>query len=247
MQYEPHEIESKTFRRRWRGFDPPEVRAFLVDVAATVRDDDDFRRAGIEVATALRRMHELLTEMKDAAALEATSVRRQALVDAEELLSEAHRAAEQMRVASEEAVGRARFEAAAWATRVRGEAELDRRAADERVEEANRELARLEEEMARRAEEAVEEELERRQLEVERVDRRVNDLQSTEIGVVARLRKIGREIAELVEVPLDGEIDVPARRDSGAADGVVLDLTGTDRVEGALQSGLRRGLVRRDD
>jgi DivIVA domain-containing protein len=247
MHHEPHEIETKTFRRRWRGFDPPEVRAYLVDVAATVRDDDDFRRAGREVATALRRMHELLTEMKDEAGLEATAVRRQALVDAEELLAEARRAAEHVRAASEEAAGKARFEAAAWATRVRGEAELDRRDADARVEEATRELARLEEEMARRAEEAVEQELERRQLDVERVDRRVNDLQSTEIGVVARLRKIGREIAELVEVPIDGQVDVPARRDSGEVDGVVLDLTGTGRVEGALQSGLRRGLVRRDD
>lgn len=248
MQLEPHEIESKTFSRTWRGYDPDEVRAFLADVAATVRDDDDYRRAGIEVARALREMHRIVNDVRAQVEHEASSLRRQAIIDAEELLSEARRSADQLLLESEEAAGNARFEAAAWATKVRAEAEVERQEADAHLAEVRREVARLEDELGARAEAAVEQAIRARELDAERVERRIDDLHAEELTVVGRLRRIHREIAALVETPIDTRpTPLPARREAVSSDGVVLDLTGTSGVEAAVQAGLRRGLAARRD
>lgn len=247
MAIEPDEIQTKTFRRAWRGFDPDEVRAYLEDVAATLRDDDDFRRAGVEVATALRRMHEIVTEVREQVEHEASTLRRQAIVDAEELITEARHSADQLLLESQEAAGRERFEAAAWATRVRAEAEVERQDAEARLLEVEREVERLAGELEHRAEEAVAQALEVRRLDAERVERRIGDLESEELSVVGRLRKIHREIAALVEAPIDVQpVPLPARHEDESSDGVVLDLTGTDRLDAAVRAGFRRGLTRRD-
>jgi DivIVA domain-containing protein len=246
MPIDPREIETKSFRRRWRGFDPDEVRAFQRNVAETVRDDDDFRRAGVEVAAALREMHTMVTTVHDEAVQAASVLRREALIDAQAMLAEARRAADELLAESEEAAGAVRFEAEAWATQVRAEAEVDREAAEARVEETRQEIERLTNDLSRAAEEAVREELDRRGLDVERVERRMSDLETTEMGVVARLRKIGREIAAMVEMPLEATgvepTPIAPASDASESDGIVLDLTGTDRAHSAFQSGIRRGL-----
>lgn len=264
MEIDLEAIETKTFRRSWRGYNGREVRAYLRQVASLVRDDDHFRRAGVEVASALRRMHELVTTTHDEAVQAASSLRRDAVVEAEGLLAEVRATIEQMTAEAEAEAGRVRFEAAVWATDVRAEAETERAEALASAEEARAAIVTLEDELTERARDTVAEEFKKRRQRIERLDGRIHDLTAHEAELVSRLHEIENDIGRLVRGPMAEVIfvDVPgatADADDSPGDptrtsdeateddsGVVLDLT-ESRLDAAMRAGFHRALNGTDD
>jgi DivIVA domain-containing protein len=136
MPVEPDGLEAKTFRRRWRGYDAEEVRGFLREMAAELRQSDDFHRAGHEVAIALRQMHQSIVNLEREhenaaagarAAAEAASThlleeaRTEAAVLLEDAKAEAAALLEEARVESD----RERTEVLADCERMRAEAATD--------------------------------------------------------------------------------------------------------------------------
>jgi hypothetical protein len=249
-------IETKTFRRSWRGFKRDDVRGYLLEVAEAVRDDDHFRRAGVEVASALRRMHELVSATRDQAVHDADALRRNAMVDAEAVLAESRGRAERIVAEAENQAGIVRFEAAVWAMNTRARAEADRATIEEGVEEARAAIDRMEGELAERARSLVEEELERRRAHLDRLSHRIRELKDQEADVVARLHKVEDEVGALVRGPMADVVfvDVPLGENQpddhepsdDDGDAVVLDLTGNP-LDAALQAGLRQALSGTED
>ncbi len=137
MSLTPEELERATFPVVKRGYDPHAVERFLSEVATTLRESDDFRRAGDEVATALRGFHDLLAAMTEEAESDALRVRTEAeqeafrvRTDAEQQAVALSRQAEEesirMRTDAEEAARQLRHDATEDATRLRAEAERER-------------------------------------------------------------------------------------------------------------------------
>jgi DivIVA domain-containing protein len=171
MSLTPEELERATFPVVKRGYDPHAVERFLTEVATNLRESDDFRRAGDEVASALRGFHALLAGMKVEAEDDALRVRTEAeqeafrvRTDAEEQAVRLGRQAEEesvrLRTEAEEDARRLRLDATEEATRLRADAERER---DELMAHAQSEVrdmleeARAEREDAERIAAAVEE------------------------------------------------------------------------------------------
>jgi DivIVA domain-containing protein len=169
MSLTPEELERTTFPVVKRGYDPRVVQRFLSELATSLRESDDFRRAGDEVATALRGLHGLLAGIKADAEDEALRVRTEAeqeafrvRTDAEQqavvLTRQAEEEAARARTEAERDAGRLRHEAAEDAARLRAEAQRER---DELMTHAQIEVramleeARLEREDAKRIAAAV--------------------------------------------------------------------------------------------
>jgi DivIVA domain-containing protein len=137
MSFSPEELEGAKFPVVKHGYDPHAVEQFLADVATNLRESDDFRRAGEEVATALREFQTVLAEMKAAAEADALRVRTEAeqeafrvRTDAEQEAVASSRRAEAesvtMRAEAEEAARQLRHDATEDATRLRADAERER-------------------------------------------------------------------------------------------------------------------------
>jgi DivIVA domain-containing protein len=137
MSLTPEELERATFPIVKRGYDPHAVQRLLAEVAATIRDSDDFRRAGDEVATALRGLHGLLAGMKEEAEEDALRVRTEAeqeafrvRTDAEQhavrVLREAEDEAARIRSEAIDEARRQRLEADEYIRRVRADSERER-------------------------------------------------------------------------------------------------------------------------
>ena len=108
MKLSPLEISQREFARRFRGFDPGEVRAFLEEVASEMEElmresrlrDERIRQLEEQVATLAEREGALRTtlmtaqkmteEIKENAKREADLVRKEAELNAEKILESAH-------------------------------------------------------------------------------------------------------------------------------------------------------------
>jgi DivIVA domain-containing protein len=126
MSLTPEELERATFPVVKRGYDPRAVERFLSEVATTLRESDDFRRAGDEVATALRGFHDLLAAMTEQAEADALRVRTEAEQEAFRVRTDAEQQAVALSRQAEEAARQLRHDATEDATRLRAEAERAR-------------------------------------------------------------------------------------------------------------------------
>jgi DivIVA domain-containing protein len=142
MALNPDEIERMRFSIARRGYDSSEVDTFLAWLANELRTDDDFDRAGTEVATALRRMHRSVLDIQSAAEEEAAAIREAAERYATETRGEADRERHELLE-----------ELAAAAARAHAEAESERdaitKAAREHLTDAQRILVEAEAESQR--------------------------------------------------------------------------------------------------
>jgi DivIVA domain-containing protein len=96
MSFTPEEIAATTFPVVRRGYAPDQVDGYLRRLAEHLRESDEFRTAGDEVATALRGLHGLLSGMKEESEQEAATIRAEAEVEAERRRREAEAYAEQL-------------------------------------------------------------------------------------------------------------------------------------------------------
>lgn len=170
MELTPEELERATFPLVKRGYDPEAVQRFLAEVAARLRQEDDFRRAGDEVATALRGLHDLLTDMKSEAEEEALRIRTEAEQEAFRVRTEAEQQAVRMHNDAVEEIRQLQATAEANAARIRSEAERER---DELMAHAQSEVrnmleeARAERQRAEQLTEAADRTLAARRTELE--------------------------------------------------------------------------------
>jgi DivIVA domain-containing protein len=160
MSLTPEDLERATFPMVKRGYDPQAVGRYLADLATNLRESDDYRRAGDEVAAVLRRFHGLVGEMAEQAESDAARVRAEAEQDALRVRTEAEQDAFRMRTEAVEDARKLRLEANEEVTRLRAEAEREH---DELLSHAQDEVrsmlddAREEREDARRIAAAVNE------------------------------------------------------------------------------------------
>ena len=125
MALTPEELQKATFPIVKRGYDPHAVQRFLSEIAGGLRDSDDFRRAGDEVATALRGLHGLLSGMKEEAEEDSLRVRTEAEQEAFRVRTEAEQEAVRLSRQADDDAMRLRAEAAEDARRLRAEADED--------------------------------------------------------------------------------------------------------------------------
>lgn len=126
MSLTPEELERATFPMVKHGYDPRAVEHFLSEIATNLRESDDFRRAGDEVATALREFHGVMARMKAEAGEEALRVRTEAEQEAFRVRTDAEQHSVLLGQQAEEESVRLRAEAAEDARRLRSAAALER-------------------------------------------------------------------------------------------------------------------------
>jgi DivIVA domain-containing protein len=100
MPLDPEQIAQTRFTIARRGYEPVEVEAFLATLAAQMQSENDFMRAGSEVAYALRTLHQSVVDIQRSAELDAARVRAEAEQEAERVRSEADRDIEVLRTES---------------------------------------------------------------------------------------------------------------------------------------------------
>ncbi len=160
MALSPEQIERVTFTKVKQGYDTAEVEAFLRSLAAQLRANDDFDRAGDEVAAALRGMHHLLLEMKQNAEHEIERSRREAVEETDKLWAETREEIDRLRADAQwhhdELIGDAERKAQQLvdeATRMREEAEKLGEAVDHTVRAKRKEIDHYVAGLSARAEE----------------------------------------------------------------------------------------------
>jgi DivIVA domain-containing protein len=126
MSLTPEELERAEFPMVKHGYDPNAVEHFLAEVASNLRGSDDFRRAGDEVATALREFQGVIERMKADAAEEALRVRTEAEQEAFRVRTDAEQHSVLVGRNAEEESVRLRTEAEEDARRVRAAAAVER-------------------------------------------------------------------------------------------------------------------------
>jgi DivIVA domain-containing protein len=225
MALNPDEIERMRFTVTKRGYDSAEVDTFLAWLANELRNDDDFDRAGTEVATALRRLHRSVLDIQSVAEEEAEELRTRTVADVERMRMEADQYAREVREAVDEEVQRRRdaltTEAAALRANTEAEYEALTATTRERLAEAEQILSEAEEHSRRTRAEA-DEYLESVTVLAERSARAravtaVQELRDDMARLVyeretvrAQLRQLRTAIANAIETAAGGEVDLTA-------------------------------------
>lgn len=237
MALNPDEIERMRFTVTRRGYDSAEVDTFLAWLANELRNDDDFDRAGTEVATALRRLHRSVLDIQSVAEEEADSLRARTSEEAERVRAEADQYATEVRAAADEEVRQHRERVASEAAALRTTAEAENAALTAATREALTEAQRIlseAEERSRTARAEADAYLESAVVLAERSARAravaaVQDLRDDLARLVyeretvrTQLRQLRTAIASAIEMAAGGEVDLTQDEpdtDNGSRDG----------------------------
>jgi DivIVA domain-containing protein len=223
MALNPDEIERMRFTVTRRGYDSAEVDTFLAWLANELRNDDDFDRAGTEVATALRRLHRSVLDIQSVAEEEADSLRTQTSEEADRIRAEADDYASQVRAAADQEVRQHRERIASEAAALRTTAEAENAALTAATREALTEAQRIlteAEERSRTVRAEADAYLESATVLAERSARAravaaVQDLRDDLARLVyeretvrTQLRQLRTAIASAIEMAAGGEVDL---------------------------------------
>jgi DivIVA domain-containing protein len=194
MTLTPEEIESASFPARGRGYDRKAVHEFLARVAheyrsalQTARESEPYRAVGREVGEFLQHARDTADDMRARADQELLAARREAesIVDragqeADRLTREGEREAATARARAEHQVERARAEAERAQSHARSYATVVER-------EAKRAAAQIRDQAESEAEEVRAAARRDARAEIDRIERRVRQLQGVERSLAQRV------------------------------------------------------------